>query len=221
LFLNTSTNFVYTCLSCILALQEYYAYFGYAINVTTVRKMAESEIFVALQQGNVTYTQYLQSCAFQGHSEETAKKYYRISKTTIANTETAYATMMGDESTDTSVLPVSLPTTTTTTTNLAISAAADVPVGLSTPSRTKRALDVTTPPSSAKRALTDKVVAQEARQEIISRVADSTQDGVLHPLFLNSTKKVPASDSEKTWLFNYFKGLPELRGNYFRYLHKL
>mgnify|MGYP006919630436 CR=1 FL=1 len=33
----------------------------------------------------------------QGHSTETAKRYYRISKTAVAHVATAYAAMMGDD----------------------------------------------------------------------------------------------------------------------------
>jgi hypothetical protein len=87
---------LYTCIYCILAFKEYYQYFGLALSITIVRQMAESEIFEALQKGSVSWDQYRSSCAAQGHTEQTAKKYYRISRVQVAHATTAYASVMGD-----------------------------------------------------------------------------------------------------------------------------
>lgn len=46
-------------------LQEYFAYFGLELSITTVRKMLESACFEALQEGAVSMEQYLSSCAAQ------------------------------------------------------------------------------------------------------------------------------------------------------------
>jgi hypothetical protein len=217
-------------LNSVAALQEYFEYFGLSLTVTMVRKMEESAMFVALQQGNVSLSQYENSLDAQGHSRATGMRHYRISAESTAKKETAYATLMGDdESSDRSTIvtqPLDSPLVSAsecTVLPLPVlqSHATGAMITLSTPSPVllKRTLEERTPELSKKRVLADKVAAQTARQDIIRRVVDDTQDGCLHPWFVTAKKKIPASDSERTWLFNYFTELStDLCGNYYRYM---
>lgn len=72
------------------------------------------------------------------------------------------------------------------------------------------------PLPGSKRIFSDRVAAHAAREDGIERAR--IEDGSLHPYFGSALmKKVPASDWERSWLFDYFKAMPaELSGNYFR-----
>lgn len=67
-----------------------------------------------------------------------------------------------------------------------------------------------------KRLLSDRVVAHAVREEAIERAR--TTDGERHPHATSTAKKIPASDWERSWLFDYFAAMPAvLSGNYYRY----
>jgi hypothetical protein len=196
-------------------LSEYFGYFGLSLSIKIIRQMAETEMFDAWQAGSVTEQQYMNSCVAAGHSERTAKKYYRISKETVSRTQTGFAALMGDD-VDSVMSPTSYATPT---------ASICEPVLLSTPSTptvlpselAKRTLDCS-PAPAGKRALADKVVVQMEREKVIAEVARDNMDGSLHPFFTSDKKKIPATNWERSWLMKYFMKMPsELSGNYYRY----
>jgi hypothetical protein len=76
-----------------------------------------------------------------------------------------------------------------------------------------------TPIPGSKRALADMVAVQKAREEVIAQTASTYVDGCHHPFFSSNTKKIPASNWERSWLMKYFVKLSsssELTGNYYR-----
>lgn len=90
----------------------------------------------------------------------------------------------------------------------------------------KRAITEVTPTMTQqplvgnKRALTDLVTAQAAREALIAQVANQFVDGSHHPHIASDMKKIPASDWERSWLLDYFVYSPPSRvgGNYYRYV---
>jgi len=68
---------VIMCYYLYAALASYFAIVGVKISVTGIRKLLESSFFEAMQDKTITYEQYCQTCVMQGHSVETAKRYYR------------------------------------------------------------------------------------------------------------------------------------------------
>jgi hypothetical protein len=134
--------------------------------------MAETEMFDALQAGSVTEQQYMNSCAAAGHSEKTAKKYYRIAKGTVSRTQTGFATLMGDE-VESTPSPILAHTTTTPVASpcepVVLSMSCTPPSVLRT-GLTKRPMEEYSAPAE-KRVLAEKVTAQAARGEVIAQVA--------------------------------------------------
>jgi hypothetical protein len=158
-----------------------------------------------------------------GHTAQTAKRYYRLSRVTAAHTTTAYATVMGDNTHVTPVTPVTpvapvapvtpvAPVYTSITTVTTPVRTAPTPATSVTP-----VTSAPTPTTAGKSAWADKVATQTARGEVIARVAEGNVDGSLHPFLLSNKKKVPATDWERSWLLKYFMNLKVgLVGNYYR-----
>jgi len=58
---------------------------------------------------------------------------------------------------------------------------------------------------------------QEAREDAIDRVVERSPDGCLHPFYQSERKKIPASEWERCWIFNFFIKLPRpFSGNCYR-----
>jgi hypothetical protein len=56
-----------------------------------------------------------------------------------------------------------------------------------------------------------------AREEVIERARIT--DGEQHPHSTSMAKKIPASDWESSWLYDYFAAMPPvLSGNYYRWV---
>jgi len=157
----------------------------------------------------------LRSCTGQGHSLQCAQQYYRVTE----DNRSAYKVVMGDcepippqplVTASVAHLTPSLPATAASSPHLTGRAA----VSSNTRSDAHpnlMSLESTPPPCKKQRTNTWASVA-EGVSRILNRASPiqamamgASPLGADHPFANRPSARVPASDAERTWLFNYFR----------------